>query len=219
MEDSAAIENKVGPKKRIVLIPLLVVLLVLAFFAGLGWLALRAYLPINPVNPYFPNTDDRIGAVHWNLGEFQPVYLFSFSNKNDYFLKVAYRDADQKIRLMNVLVGRSGVDSIPFSIIGTDVNNPVEVSSVGEYGKYFKIGSRVHITYLRNVLKRPGDAVDIIEPNAENTKGMCDLSKTLCYSVSLAQINAIELWNFPITKSFPVSLPFPAVWLSNKLIK
>jgi hypothetical protein len=194
------------------------VLLVVAMWVGVVWLTIRIYLPVNPISPYFPSSDTRIGILHWNLGEFQPVYLYSFSNKDNYFIKVAYRGAGQKIELMDVLVGRGGTDSIPFISVAKDDNSVIDIGNIGEYGKYVKIGDRVHITYLRNVLKRPGDFFDIVEPTAENIKDICASSKMLCYSVSLTQANANDFWNFPTTENFPGNLIFPGLSLSQKLL-
>jgi len=196
-------------------------LLILAVLLGgvFVWLMVNLVFPVNPANSYFPSNDDRLGGIHWNLGKFQPVYLFSFASMDNYFIKVAYRDGQQKIKLMDVLVGRKGTDSIPFSkVVLKDGGGTADIGGIGEYGKYFKAGDRIYITYLRNVLKRPGDQLDIIEPNAENTKGVCGLSKMLCFSLKLALANATKLWDFPIIKNFPNDILFPGISLSKILI-
>jgi hypothetical protein len=196
-----------------------IVLLVVVALVGFGWLALRAYLPVNPINPYFPNTDTRIGGLHWDLGEFQPIYLYSFTNKNNYFIKVAYRDPRQNIKFMDILVGQGGTNTIPFSSITDAGNNVIQIGSISEYGKHFKFGNRVHITYLLNVLKRSDDQLGIIEPTADNTKTICQSSKMLCYSITLVQANAKAFWDFPTTGSFSTNLFFPGLSLSKVLIK
>lgn len=194
------------------------VLLIVVLGVILGWLTIRTYLPVNPVVPYFPGSTERLGGVHWNLGEFQPVYLYSFTNKGDYFIKVAYRDSGQNVKLMDVLVGKSGADGIPLSGVIIADGSTVNIADIGNYGKYFKIGSRIHITYLWNVLKRTGNLFDIVEPNAENIKSICDSSKMICYSISLLQVNPDAFWNFPVTGDFPSNLTFPVYKLSNKLL-
>lgn len=194
------------------------VLLVVVLCAVVGWFAIRVYLPVNPQYPYFPDSRTRIGGVHWNLGEFQPVYLYTFSSKDNYFVKVAYRGAGQKIKLMDILVRRSGADSIPFSSVMKADGSVTEIGSISEYGKYFKVGERVHITYLWNVLQRQGDPLTIVGPNEQNTKDICGASKMLCYSLSLVQANQDEFWNFPTAKSLPNNLIFPGLSLSKKLL-
>jgi len=175
------------------------------------------YFPVNPEKPYFPELDDRVGGVHWHLGSFQPVYLFTLTKGNDYYIKVAYRDKKNIIRTMDVFVGRKGAEEIPFSKVYEENDNSLSVEEIDDYGEYFSFGDRVSFLYLRNVLKRNGDAFDIVEPNEEIMMEICEVSDMLCLSAKLAQTNPDEFWSFSSTKSFDNSLVFPAISLKKDM--
>jgi len=195
--------------------------LVISLVAVVGvliWLLVLYIFPMNPAAPYFSNVDDRIGGFHWNLGEFQPVYLFPFKKDNDYFIKVAYRDSRQKIKLMNIFIGSEGQDPVPFSVVMRGVDEVYKINKVDQYGKYFHFGSRVHLTYLRNVTKRSGDYLEIIEPTEENTKNICEASKVLCMSIKLVTEKPDSYWDFATLKNFPDNLLFPVISLDTRIL-
>lgn len=193
-----------------------VLVIVLLFLVSL--LSFRLLLPVDPAQPYFTPGGARLGGVRWLLGEFQPVYLYSFEKNEDYFIKVAYRDKKNKIKLIDVFVGGSseGVKIPLLGVFSEETKRKDDINTLKDYGNYFKFGNRLLFTYLRNTEPRDNpETRDAIEFNPELFDELCGGSLNLCYAARQTSLHTDLYWEFQNTGSFGDDIPLYVISISK----
>jgi hypothetical protein len=179
-------------------------------------LLVRFCLPLAPARPYFPDSYTRLPQVHWLFARFQPVFLFPFARGDAGFFKVAYRDARQKLRLMDIYVG---VLKPAPALVGVSVDGQLRpVVRLSAYWQYFRPGDRVSLTYLRAVTPRPGTpAASAAPPSSDQGRQVCAQLPPLCPPAELAEADPDSYWNLAVTGRFPAQALFPVIGISSVL--
>jgi len=168
------------------------VLLMLVLWIGVGYFAVRVFLPINPVAPYFLPSVSAVANLHWPMARFQPVYLWKYNKNDGVFFKVAYRDGSQKIRLADVFVGGKW--------IGEDYLALATNSSL-------HFGERIEIVYLE-------DTKTITLEQQQIRSGMCGAAPRLCQiALYVEKTGGFPLIN--INMQIPKGVVIPAMGVSE----
>ncbi len=135
------------PAKKVVIIAsILVFLLIIVCVIFLS----SKLVPKNPSEPYFPEVNQRISAVSWRLGEFQPIYLFSYEKGQGLYFKVIYRNNEGKLTLMDIFLGGK-LDNEEYPMVyyynGKEIVNK-DAITFGSFKYPLKLGQRIRIMYL-----------------------------------------------------------------------
>jgi len=159
-------------------------------------LGLRLVLPVNPPQLYFPPTEERLGIIHWGIGYFQPVFLRAFMTDGEYFLKVAYRDVNNRIRVMDIYLGTGGALAPVKKSDGT-WKTPYVLS---DYQTEFKLGRRIIVSYFRNVIRRGDEEMykATMSPDVGEAEGYCRENTRYCDLAKYSQEKAQAYWEFKL---------------------
>ena len=201
-------------------IPFLLALFVIVL-GVLVWLITIWVIPKKPVEPYFPDDLGRISEIHWIIGQFQPVYLFAFEKRGDLFLKVAYRDSNRRIKLMDVYLGNINnvnVGLVPL-VYDSDPTG-IEVAKLADYQNNLKFGQRFLISYLRTVTRRSGTgSADAAGFGELVVTRYCEVMPRVCDAASYVNSGPDSYWNFKDTGVLDRKLKFRPLDIQFSLAK
>jgi len=179
-------------------------------------LALRLVLPVNPRQPYFSATEDRAGSMHWGVGYFQPVFLWAFEKGDGIFFKVAYRDVKNKIRVMNVSLGKKG----SLAGIKTADGKWRKPQILADYRLAFLPGRRMTVSYFRNVIRREEEMYrETVAPGFGTAFKYCTQEPKQCDLAKYTQEYAEDLWQLKLTGVLDKNIELKALHAEAKVIK
>jgi len=115
-------------------------------------------LPKNPLFNYFPEKSGRYPELRWEFNHFQPIYLYSYKDKEGVFIKSLYRNKDKKLRLVDLYL-------------------------VEDIREKFNIGDRFKVAYVSNVF--PDLEGDIIGFNDPRINEICSDEIRACILAEL----------------------------------
>lgn len=205
----------------------LLLVLAISFFASvivLAWLFTRLVIPINPVKPYFPDNDKgRISLIYWIIGKYQPVYLYSFENNGDLYIKAAHRDLKNKIELMDIYLGNKNNTQIRLTPFVSQSTKAIQTTGIGDYQKRLKFGDRFLVSYIRSASPKEDAILKKLTNEAAMTdkavQDACLVKPELCDVAKYTIAESDKFWNFRNTGIFDTKTKFPALSLSLEIIK
>jgi len=141
-------------------------------------------LPKNPLFNYFPEKSGRYPELRWEFNHFQPIYLYSYKDKEGVFIKSLYRNKDKKLRLVDLYLGgnKAGID-LPLASYTPDDSEKETVTSVEDIREKFNIGDRFKVAYVSNVF--PDLEGDIIGFNDPRINEICSDEIRACILAEL----------------------------------
>lgn len=190
-----------------------------ALIGALCMLAVRIILPINPLKAYIPiGQDSPMDFYNWTVGQFQPVYLYSFNKGNDGYIRTVYRDAKNKIRFLDLFVGNKNMAGGQFVSVANEKKELQTVNKVQDYNRYIGFGRRIKVGYLRNVTTMQDNISEkVVEPTEFGIANICNISYQNCISIKIVKEYPDLFWNFEYTGVFSKGILFPVMTISNTL--
>ena len=183
------------------------------------WLLSRLIIPISPVSPYFPVNLGRVSEIHWVIGRYQPVYLYSFENRGDLYIKAVHRDAKNKIRFMDIYMGNKNGQSGLTPIISGNEGQETVVNSIKDYEKNFKFGQRILIYYISSATRRAGtgssDAALVSDVVALE---LCAKKPVFCEAANDANADPDNFWQFGGTGVLNSKTKFRALSIQSDIV-
>ena len=177
-----------------------------------GVLLLYLNLNANGVEyPYFFEANQAISGRR--MGEFQPIYLYSYKFNDGLYYKVVYKNKEDKFKLMDLFTGGK-IKNYEFPLAAYYKNDTVVNKDKRVFGSYkfpFKFNQRIRVRYL----------IDAGEDgNKEVTSEICEISKLMCDMTSLIseeEVNrSLEFYN---TNEFAKDSNLPILAVYDELRK
>lgn|GEM_PF-3819937 len=193
----------------------------LVMVGAVVWLLTRLIVPIKPINPYFPDNFERISEIHWIIGQYQPVYLYSFENKGDLYIKTVHRDSKNRIKLMNVYLGnKNNLQAGLAPLFSEPLTAGSKVESLDDYRKHLKFGQRFLVSYIRSASRRPGtgseDAAKFTDAVAVE---YCKIYQGVCEAAGYTVSDSDSFWEFKETGELSSKLKLRALGIHLDLVK
>ena len=139
------------------------------------YLLLELFIPRSSYFQYFIGDPNRWEAAGpWRLNKIRVIYLWSFDKDGGKFFKTAYRDKDEKIRLLNIFVGDYLQESkFPPTIMKDTEGNTINVQ---DYNYPLHVGSHIEVSHIYSAKYSEKNEKELCNLN-EKVRVFCDKVK------------------------------------------